>query len=90
MYGRDKRNRLSAIPITCTDHSCHHYLTFSKMVIQMKAYHITFLKSSDDQVSTGKTYQAMTPICALAEFEIEYPNATFLYIASSDMFNYKY
>lgn len=90
MYGRDKRNRLSAILIACADHSSHHYLTFSKMVIQMKSYHITFLKSSDDQVSTGKTYQAMTPICALAEFEIEYPNATFLYIASSDMFNYKY
>lgn len=56
----------------------------------MKSYHITFLSGPDAMISTGKTYQAPTPIAALAEFEIEFPDATFLYIASSDMFNYKY
>lgn len=56
----------------------------------MKSYHITFLASQTEQVSTGKTYEAPTPIAALEIFGKEYPDATFLYIASSDMFNYKY
>jgi len=56
---------------------------------QMKVYHITFIESSSF-VATGKRYEANTPIEALAYFELEFPDAVFLYIASSEMFNYKY
>lgn len=52
-------------------------------------YHITFIMP-DQNVSTGITINAVTPIHALANFELKYPNAIFLYIASSEMFNYKY
>jgi hypothetical protein len=45
---------------------------------------------SNDTIATGRKYQAVTPIDALAQFEIEFPNAVFLYIASSDMFTHKY
>lgn len=41
-------------------------------------------------VATGKNYEANDEIKALRLFWSEYPKATFLYIASSDMFDYKY
>lgn len=56
----------------------------------MKEYHVTFLVNSDEQISTGKKYIATNPISAIKSFTNEYPNAVFLYIASEDMFNYKY
>lgn len=55
----------------------------------MKTYHVTFL-NPDDNIAKGKKYQAKDEIAALVEFQIEYPDAIFLYIASEEMFNYKY
>lgn len=55
----------------------------------MKIYHVTFILPTDT-ISTGKRYEALTPIQALADFEAEFPQAVFLYIASSDMFTHKY
>ena len=55
----------------------------------MKEYHITFL-TKDDNIAKGKKYQADNVIGALMQFEEEYPDAIFLYIASEEMFNYKY
>lgn len=55
----------------------------------MKTYHITFILPTDS-IATGKRYEAHDPIQALKEFEFEFPTATFLYIASSDMFTHKY
>jgi hypothetical protein len=55
----------------------------------MRTYHVTFIPDGDI-VASGKRYEAVTPIDALAQFEIEFPNAVFLYIASSDMFSHKY
>lgn len=56
----------------------------------MKAFHITFKENDTDSISTGKRYNADNAISALIQFEKDYPNAMFLYIASEDMFNYKY
>lgn len=61
-----------------------------QMVIKMKAYHITFLLSADSNICTGKRYESADEIQALIAFRQEYPNSKFLYIASEDMFNYKY
>ena len=55
----------------------------------MKVYHITYIMPSDN-IATGIRYEAESPIIALAEFEIDFPDAIFLYIASSDMFTHKY
>jgi len=55
----------------------------------MRTYHVTFIPDNEI-VASGKRYEAVTPIDALAQFEIEFPNAVFLYIASSDMFTHKY
>ncbi len=55
----------------------------------MKEYHITFI-SKDTNISTGKKYHADNAIGALKQFEEEFPEAIFLYIASEEMFNYKY
>lgn len=54
-----------------------------------KIYHVTFL-NSDNNISSGKRYEAVNEIKALNKFREEYPNAVFLYIASEEMFNYKY
>ena len=48
------------------------------------------MQSINELISTGKKYHANNAISALIEFEKEFPNAVFLYIASEDMFNYKY
>jgi hypothetical protein len=56
----------------------------------MKAFHITYKENETDNICTGKRYNADNAISALIHFENEYPNALFLYIASEDMFNYKY
>lgn len=55
----------------------------------MKVYHITYIMPGDS-IATGTRYEAVSPIAALAQFELEFPEAIFLYIASSDMFNHKY
>lgn len=55
----------------------------------MKEYHITFL-TKDDNIAKGKKYSATSARAALLFFEEEYPEAVFLYIASEEMFNYKY
>jgi hypothetical protein len=56
--------------------------------ITMRKYHITFFPAGEI-ISTGITIEAYTPIEALARFELQYPDAIFLYIASSEMFNLK-
>jgi hypothetical protein len=55
----------------------------------MKEYHVTFI-SKDTNISTGKKYHADDVIGALEQFKKEFPEAIFLYIASEEMFNYKY
>jgi hypothetical protein len=55
----------------------------------MKRYHIMF-RLGTHGVATGKNYEANDEIKALRLFWQEYPEATFLYIASSAMFDYKY
>lgn len=55
----------------------------------MKEYHVTFI-NPDDNISTGKKYKAENVVRAIVLFEMEFPNAIFLYIASEEMFNYKY
>lgn len=55
----------------------------------MKVYHVTFINSGDN-ISTGKKYIAENEIDAIHQFRREYKNAIFLYIASEEMFNYKY
>jgi len=44
----------------------------------------------EDSIASGIRYEAVSPIAALAQFELEFPEAIFLYIASSDMFTHKY
>lgn len=55
----------------------------------MNSYHVTFIPEGQT-VATGKRYDADSPIKALYFFSQEYPGAVFLYIASSEMFTYKY
>jgi hypothetical protein len=55
----------------------------------MKEYHITFLTKGDN-IAKGKKYKADDVIGALEQFKEEFPDAIFLYIASEEMFNYKY
>lgn len=55
----------------------------------MRRYHIMFRLGSHG-VATGKNYEATDEIKALRMFRQDYPDATFLYIASSEMFDYKY
>jgi len=55
----------------------------------MKKYHITYLKTETDGTMIGTNVHASNPISALIQFENDYPNAVFLYIASEDMFNLK-
>jgi hypothetical protein len=55
----------------------------------MKTYHVTFIEPGE-LVSTGKRYEAKDEIQALEMFRVEHPNDVFLYIASEEMFNYKY
>jgi hypothetical protein len=55
----------------------------------MKKYHVTFIEK-DQVISSGKMYLATTPFSALIAYTDEFPEATFLYIASEEMFNYKY
>ena len=56
----------------------------------MKTYHITYLETPDSHVSTGKNYTAFSITKAIYDFTDEYPNAVILYVASEEMFNYKY
>jgi hypothetical protein len=44
----------------------------------------------ENGVATGKNYEANNEIKALKLFWLDYPTAIFLYIASSEMFDYKY
>lgn len=55
----------------------------------MNTYHITYVP--EGQIfATGKRYETDSPIKALYLFTQEFPGAVFLYIASSEMFSYKY
>ena len=55
----------------------------------MKVYHVTFIMPGEI-VATGRRYEAHSASQALHDFETEFPDAVFLYIASSDMFTHKY
>lgn len=55
----------------------------------MKTYHVTYIELGDT-VATGKKYEAKDELQALEMFRVEHPNDVFLYIASEEMFNYKY
>lgn len=55
----------------------------------MKTYHVTYIEVGA-AVATGKKYEAKNEIQALEMFRVENPNVIFLYIASEEMFNYKY
>lgn len=55
----------------------------------IKSWHITFMQPNEI-ISRGKTYQAYNAIAAIKLFNDEYPNATLLYIASSDLFKLKF
>ena len=56
----------------------------------MKTYHITYLETPESHVSTGKNYRKHSIYEAISDFEYEYPNGVILYVASEEMFNYKY
>jgi len=55
----------------------------------MKRYHITFRLG---EVVTGRNYEAKDEIAALKQWRNEYTDqqVTFLYVASQEMFEYKY
>lgn len=56
----------------------------------MKEYHITFVKKNTN-IASGKKYEAVDAIGALIKFNDEFgDDVVFLYIASEEMFNYKY
>lgn len=55
----------------------------------MKVYHVTYIEVGE-LMATGKRIEAKDEIQALEIFREEHPNDVFLYIASEEMFNYKY
>jgi hypothetical protein len=54
----------------------------------MKKYHIVY-RIHDNIMSTGANYEAINEIEALIQWRNNYPNAIFLYVASSDLFDYR-
>lgn len=55
----------------------------------MKKYHVTFY-DSETYLATGRNYDAISLHEAIEQFYNEFPDAVFLYIASEEMFKFKY
>lgn len=56
----------------------------------MKRYHILFKDDNSTPYAKGVNIEAEDEHSALARFKEEFPNAQFLYMASEEMFDWKY
>ena len=91
MHRGHRRKRLYAVPDDCAAAcaDCHSIHFKNLQINDMKRYHITFRLG---EVVTGRNYEAKDEIAALKQWRNEYTDqqVTFLYVASQEMFEYKY